>query len=370
MIVPRLGQYQSVFRAFLAWWLGELKAMIPARVRRAFGTERRVLLLDLSEEDVVVRQCAGDSSRELGRLEASALDAPGQADAIQRLLGRARPRRQDIALRLPQSLALCASFQLPAIAEGDLRDVLRHQVDRHTPFSPDDSYFGYRIAGRHPETRALDIELTVVPRGPVDRQIRRAAAWGVEPVIVDIAHGDHHGGPVANLLEGRRPRHGGRRWSKANGLLALVAAGLVAAAVILPLNDRRLLAEDLASRVAEARRQSGEVIALRDRVEALMAEARFLVGRRDGSPRAVAVLVDLTDLLPDDTWIERFDMAGLTVRISGYSPAASSLIEIIDRSPMFQAPKFQSPVVRPAGSDRERFDLSFELELRPAEVQS
>ena len=78
-----------------------------------------------------------------------------------------------------------------------------------------------------------------------------------------------------------------------------------------------------------------------------------------------AVLADLTTLLPDDTWLFELHVRGDSVRARGYTPAASTVLELVERGPAFHNASFSSPVTRVPGIEAERFDLSFELADAP-----
>jgi general secretion pathway protein L len=113
-----------------------------------------------------------------------------------------------------------------------------------------------------------------------------------------------------------------------------------------------------AASLARAKVDAEAAIALRRQVETLAAEAGWLAERKRAAPSLVALLDTLTRLVPDGTWLNRLDMDGKTVRLSGSSPAASTLIGLIENAPQFEKVRFLAPVTRDARLGVERFTLS------------
>ena len=142
--------------SFCAWWQGELAALVPAPLRRLCSERRDLLVLDDSGPAPVV--C---------RLRA------GVCEAV------ARPRSGRLLVRLPAQQALRQTVELPLAAEENLREVLRFEMARLTPFTAEQVYFGARVLRRDAAARSLAVDLAVARRAPVDRLRERAAALGL-----------------------------------------------------------------------------------------------------------------------------------------------------------------------------------------------
>lgn len=347
---------------FFRWWFGTLAGLIPPAARRLFHPRRDTVIIDVSGPEARVVRCGDDAGKEVARFPLG----PGSAGdeeiaAARRALAAAGAPRHATALRLSPAQALSKVLTLPAAAEATLRDVLFHQIGLHTPFPADEASFGYRVTHRDPRAGRITVELTVAPRKFVAAALARAEAWGLKPEIVDISRGEPLAPPEINLIEGES--EGGRAdlRPRLNVLLALAAGSLAVAAVLIPLDAARDRAETLLAEAAELRRASQEVLDLRQRRDALAASVRTLADGKLGRPSTLKVLDELTRIIPADTWLYEIQVSGSEIRMSGYSPAAASLIGRIAESPLFRNPRFRSPVTRPARLEKERFNLSFEL---------
>ncbi|MEE8215065.1 MAG: PilN domain-containing protein [Alphaproteobacteria bacterium] len=359
-----ISQGINRIRWFFRWWGGELAALVPGAIRRFFRARPDTVMVDISGPEVVVARCGENDCEEIGRFAASIGNEDEASGAARDILKAAGAARHRTALRLSSTQALRKSLMLPMAAEGELRNILSHQIEQHTPFQADEACFGYRVEARDRRARQITVELTVVPRKFVDAALARARRWGLEPDVVDISTDAPLGPPRINLIAGNGGG-GANAWPKVNGMLAVVALSLALAAVVIPLENARDRSDALLGEVAELRRASQQVLVLRRERDALAKRVRFIADKKLKAPSALAVLDELTRIIPKDTWLYEFRINRPEIRISGYSPSASSLLGKINDSPMFSNPRFRSPVTRPGNFDKERFNLSFELGFEP-----
>jgi len=137
---------------------------------------------------------------------------------------------------------------------------------------------------------------------------------------------------------------------------ALVATLLLAlAALLVPgfVESRRLA------------RLNGEIARIDPDVRAIEKVARELDHKRQllgtvekinaSSLQPLAVLRELTEILPSDAWITYLAFDSKGVELTGQAGAASNLIPLLENSPRLERVEFASPVTR--GRDREQFRI-------------
>jgi Tfp pilus assembly protein PilN len=127
--------------------------------------------------------------------------------------------------------------------------------------------------------------------------------------------------------------------------------------------DRRHLHRlEMATRSLEPELKQVEQIAAE-----LGQKKRLLAGIRsveDASLRALPVLREITELLPQDAWLNTLNLDARTVELSGQASAASQLIPLLESSAWLERVEFTSPVTR--GRDKEQFRLRATWESGPA----
>ena len=151
---------------------------------------------------------------------------------------------------LPASALLQQSASLPLAAERDLAAVLRHEMDRLTPFPATELYWSWRLEGRDREAGRLALRLLLVPKLAAAAALDGLAAAGLRAAVLEVPSG-------ATLVHlplhqpGDAPAM--RRSARLAGWVCAVLA--VALAVIPVIRQERAIGR------AEARRGAGRGIA-------------------------------------------------------------------------------------------------------------
>ncbi len=358
-----IGRAWPGLRGFLAWWLNALGSWLPPRLRAVFGLAQQRLLLRCEGDQLALvltlpAQPGGAALRELAELPWGAAEAAGE-EPLTRILS---PRINGLPrwLLLPARSGLRRRLTLPAAAADRLREVLGFEIDRQTPFSPDEVYYDARLLGRRGDGQ-IDAELVVVPRASLTQALAAMGeSIGATLSGVDMAGAD--GLPLGvNLLPGaqrRRRRDPRAVWNAALAAVALVAAG----AGLWQIRENREAAADAfeteAKRhSAQARKVSAEKKQLVDLVEGM----RFLQQTRSGRPSTVEVLDEITRRLPDNTYLEKISIEGERIMIIGLSPEAPRLVERLQSSKLWRSMNITGALMPDPTKGKDRFNLSAEL---------
>ena len=101
-------------------------------------------------------------------------------------------------------------------------------------------------------------------------------------------------------------------------------------------------------------------------VEGLLKESRALAQQMESlhkiaqSPDKLAILKELTQLIPSNTWLFNLRLSKQHVNLSGLSSAASDLIPLLDKSGLLKKTEFASPIVTDANK-LEHFKIKAEF---------
>ncbi|MCK7491833.1 MAG: hypothetical protein MZW92_09345 [Comamonadaceae bacterium] len=148
-------------------------------------------------------------------------------------------------------------------AEKNPRQVAGFEMDRLTPFAAAQVYYDVIVLERQPEQRRLRVELTALPRAGVEPVLAQLRQQGLQPDALDVAGGR----PGLNLLppEQRvRRDYWGRRLRTAVMAATLL---LVAAAMILPIWQQRLLVMGMMTKVGRLQQAANQALTLRDQLD-------------------------------------------------------------------------------------------------------
>jgi general secretion pathway protein L len=336
---------RSLALAWLSWWREVILGWVPpAWLERSRLFLPRVWLTPEPGGIRVGRQAApGMTPWELGT---APLDQHPRT-----LLGRGAPRQPRWVLAIPASRAIVKDLSLPAAVRSRLGEVLRFELDRHTPFNTETALFGYEelpsaVAG------AVSVRLAAVPRRQVQDWLDVLSRAGVAPdqVIVRI---DPVGSAAIPLLwhplrdkRARRPV----LWALA------VTVVLVVALLLVPLLAKRGVMQELDRRHAAILPEAQAVAAIDREREALLERLNEPLRERESRRRIVDILRDLTETIPEQGHIYSLRIEDGDLRIDGETTTATALIEPLEALPSLQEVRFLSPTSRVL-DQRERFQI-------------
>lgn len=361
----RTAYRNSGLRRFLDWWGRELAALLPERVRSAL-VERR-------DELRVMRPEAGGwlVRRVPGASEADQIELPAEAVAEdwQSAIARLRARSEvpaDLVYVLDARGVLERHLSLPAAAEDNLAQVLAFEMDRQTPFKPDQVRFDHRIARRDVAGRSLGVDVLIAPRGVVDAALAPMQAAGLSLDAIDtLVDGERRNGynllpPEARAERSHRDRH--LNWG-----LAVVVLVLAWTAMSTSIRNRERALEDLSAEVDQVKVEARRVTALEKDLGEAVSGANFLTELKQKHPVTIDLIRDLTERLPENTALQRLSVNRGEVQIQGVSGEASALITILQKSPLIEGPALQGAITPDQRTQKEQFMIQARTRIKPAE---
>jgi general secretion pathway protein L len=331
-LFERLGQRWQGSLAQRGWhlWVAELRACLPERLRH-------LLIRDTPE-----------------RLHLWPLSGPIES---------AKTGEQQVLL-LPASAVMSHRLQLPLAAARDLSSVVGYELDRFMPFPREQLYFVARQDSRG--ASFIQVTLVAILRERLDRIIAECSAQGLSPHIIDVQTADGQRLGIDLLPQPLRPRQtdsGGRRLRT----LVLLCAGLLVTAMLLWLNDRQQLVEEMQASVKAQRTQAAEIQALRQQLTNTRGAANYLAQRKASQPTMAALLSELTACVPTDTWIDQLEVDGnADVSFSGQSNRASALIARIKDCHSLENAQFQGVIQPDHDTGKDHFALRAHLHQEAA----
>ena len=180
MALARPGQPEPD-GGFLAWWLGELRGLLPRRWREA-GQRRHTLLLQVERPFARVYERRGRRLESVGSLVVPDGGAEASSPQLEPRLRRTLAQHKDATLLvLGEDDALTCTDLLPAAAEGDLARIMGHKLDLLTPWSAEQGYTAQKVLGRRRDGM-LEVLVAAASRPRLDELLRGLAAVGVRPV--------------------------------------------------------------------------------------------------------------------------------------------------------------------------------------------
>ena len=272
-----------------------------------------------------------------------------------------------VAVELPASLRLDCQIPLPPMPASQVREAVALQVRTANPFEASDLAWGWRAQTDASRTSAATAVLA--SRRSIAQHLDGLShALGVA-VSPEVWAFDHQGLPVViqGYGEPARQQRAARGRTLAYGLLALtLAIGLAAA--LTPTVKLKIKARQAEQAYQDAERQMGPLLKQREqlvRTQAELQALRELLGERVD---ALAVVEQVTQLIPDDTWLQRLQVQGAKVTITGLTPNTAALMNSLSGHIGVRDVKSPAAATRTRDGGRENFTIVLTLSPEPARV--
>jgi general secretion pathway protein L len=343
-------------RHFLLWWRTELVGIMPAAVKRRLEGSRGRWIVALDRNAARILRQANGQETVVSRVDLGA-SLPADRPHLPRgtRFGGFR-RAHRMRLRLDAGEALRTQVSLPQAAEENLAEVLGFELDRLTPFKPRDVFFSHRVESRESATASIKVALTILRRGTVDKALASMSRLGIEVDGVEVAGqapGEH---PELLFRQADDRPTGAAGWALRAAMAMAVAVAIATIGVNLREQDQRI--DALRRQVEDGKRVVDESQRLKTQISALEEEQKSFSARNGGQPSVNEVLLQLTRVLPDDTWLDRLRLSGDKVVLSCLSGSSSAVIQLLEGSSLFRNPTLSSQVVHDSAKGRDQFELT------------
>lgn len=338
----------------LGWFLGRFHGCLPRRARQMLARRDRRLIVAPDETSarllLVSGLDPGDRGQVLGTLELASLD-PLPAPVA----GAAKALPHRTVLRLASEAVLTRRASFPARVGEKLPQVVRLELDRLSPFSADQVVYDYMaLPAAKGETR-ITLELALCRRDRVVDWIKRLRQAG-SPIDQITWEGAW---PSANLLPPEERSNRRRRLITGPRVLIGLNLALGVAILATPPWQKAQILRALDAQVGRARSQAITVDELRKELEKARQGSTVVLQHKSEQPRVTNLLRELTDRIPDDTWVQSLEYQDGDVQLRGESGQATALIGLLEEAPGIDGVSFRSPVTQVARTGKERFNLAF-----------
>jgi len=364
---------------FWRWWKRELAAAMPNRLRGAIERRRArpVLAFDGSRATLWQPSAANGEMRMVAvadvplYADAQSVEAAGRA--VFAPLVAAHGTSPGVIVSLSPRASLRKTLSLPVALEDHLYQALAYDLDRHTPFKPEELYFDVVVIDRDAAHNTLRVDLAAARRSLVDTVLRQAESFGARVVGVTVDPPATASASRFNLLppDRRIAAPGLLRWQFVLPAV-LLALGIIAALVI-PLWQERAEAIALSDLADQAHDRAAVSDRLRTELERRVGDYNFALERKYAFPGTLQVLDDVTRILPDDTWLTQLEIHAMRgkdaqreVTLRGESANAGRLVSMLEDSKLFTQAAPRSPTTKIQPGPGEIFDVSAHVIPQPA----
>ncbi len=265
---------------------------------------------------------------------------------------------KDCALEIAPGLILASRMILPAESEEILRAIVRNKVESIAPWPLAQSLYGQRIEAVPGDAAHVAVDVGVVSRALLEDIAGRLASAGmaVKAASLRLPTGESLRIDFGSEEEIRDAERRATR-------LGVVFAAVAGAVAVLGI----MLVWQSSSRLAAAREETARLTAslkpdAAGGAASLVEAANILHERRRLRQPAVAVMNELSEVLPQTVWLESLSLDDVRIDLKGKGSDIPALIDILEQSPSFMDVNFASATQFNEESNAESFSIGATLE--------
>ena len=342
-------------RDFFRWWGGQLSELLrlPYQHRADAAMDCFVVAID-------------GASGSLGRRRGGVMHDLGKFPIDQRSLERARHRmgrqHHKLMLQVDPQFLLERDLTLPIAAADDPAAVIRYDIDRLTPFDGDEVFWEHRVISLKPEQQNVVVRLSLVARSAVKDAILQLGQMGLPVRGLSFRLPD--GGWRDILVTEEPQRHSAFDRMALRFSVAIVAFAFLIS-ISIPIARTEIRLADVESKIENLRPLVAEVDMLRRDLAIVRAEQTTAVSAGYDFSSPLLTLANLTDILPDDTYITELSISSSRITLRGQSGNAARLIGLLSAERFFHSVIFAAPVTHAADDMVESFTIQADMGVVP-----
>jgi general secretion pathway protein L len=269
-------------------------------------------------------------------------------------------QRGIVILQFPAESVALRRLSVPAQARDFVAGIVRNQIDRLSPWQPNDAIYGFDTAIDAQDAATLEVCVLIAARAVLDDARDQLAACGLtaDRIVTPLPHSET-GKTItlwSRLAEISPEQRSFIRRRIGIGIAAAIAAsvGLTLWAMISASHLSGATA-DVTARIDTLRHQLQSSLTLQS-VASLPPNQREWY-EKETSPSVVVVLEALSRALPDSAYLVELRLESTNVRIVGLAKDAPSLIAPLEHSGVLTGVHLFSPTTREPDGTHFRFHI-------------
>ena len=345
--------------AILRRWIETLATMFVAWHERR--REQHALTVAYENQDVVVRESRS------GRDTTHPHFRAGQKVSADLLRGA---RNSFVVLEFPADKVVRRDITVPAQAQKFLSGVIRNQIERLSPWPPNNVVYGFNAEASAENASVIEVRILMASRTDIDASRHDLTALGVQVDRI-VANGstvetvDKAAGSVtlwSRLTDASRDRLEGT-----SRLIGLGIGATVAVSMCLSLwafVSTGLVRDESESIAARAKALQRQVQGGRTPSSAAsMPPAERAWFLKETSISSVILIEALSRALPDSAYLTEIRVENATLRMTGLADDAPGLLAPLEQSGHLTGVHFFAPTTR--GPDGKSLRFSIEAHVEP-----
>ncbi len=344
-------------REMTAMWIDELAGLTANAIER-FRPVTAYKLVETPRGFTIVEKSAGSD------LPVATLSADGVYAAAIPETTRRKIVQSGLTVELAPGRAVLVPMTLPKTSGPYLHAIIRHQIDRLTPWTRTDALIAAEVQPGNGEH--LDLRVTASSRAMLDRLLETLELADC-PVNAVRVRSDNGGAVTLSAGDMARGSDNGRfAQARRAVIFGLAGAGALAVAIIAYAEVTRFLIGRETAEVEATLAQRQQEIRRYAVPAAQSVGWTWLKNEKASRAPALLVIEDLTKALPTTAYVTGFELKSSHLRIAGVAQEAAALIPRLEGTNRFSRAQFYAPTTSGKDKRGDRFFIEVDSTRRGA----
>lgn len=351
----------SSISQFMHWWKTELKSFVPKKYQEKLFPQSILVLLTQNGEEIKVWCQKGQNLSLYADAKNEAGEQEGWWHQVQHIINQAEGREVLVKYLIPNDKALVRKIDLPQAAKENLEEVIGYELDQYVPFNAEQVQLGYKIDKQNSNEDKLWLDLAVIPKEKITQIVNMCDEKTIALDAIDVnLTQDTEQAPSflgINLLPKDKRKAKNYFNLKLNLALTVVLAGLIYFVMYTSITNKEEKIQQLTDVNSQLQKQAKTAKLLKKELKEAIVSSKFLQNKSKNYPHLVAILAEVTNILPDDTYLTRFTLNHENFMITGQSDNANSLIPKLEKSKNWYVPELNGGIITDPRTNKEKFTI-------------
>jgi general secretion pathway protein L len=277
-------------------------------------------------------------------------------------------RGEEVIVSIDHSLCFVHHFDLPRAALGKIASILKFEINRVTPFQPDEVFVAWHQVVENDKQGKAAPDKVVIAQYVIRKDYVSGlfnALRRVEGFATALIVRGQNGVAIPFALDENGVDYGAlrvRNWLRwvAASFLAVVVSAVLLGVLLWTYQTSGLahVTEQIDPYSKDAAQVAKKLAALTtDR-----SEISALLVRKQHYSNHANIIEELSKLLPDDTYLDTVNIVSAYIKIDGGSENPEKLIPVLEASTLFKSVAFAAPTYRNPNDTKSRFSIKLEFE--------
>lgn len=278
-----------------------------------------------------------------------------------------RPSRADYTKRffgvvIPDEMVLWREMQFPLLSDEGAEKAIELEACSVSPFPQSDLAWGHMPIQRH--AGMATTRIAIVSRKLISTQMQAQTPAPHTPSNPEVwvqIQADQRYLLIEGFGEPRR-RALEKRWRNVNWGLAFLLLMVALAAAITPTAQLRLRALQAADQYAKVQAIAAPALQKREQQIQFDQQGKILMALMDKALEPQDIMLRLTQIVPDDTYLTSIRAQAGKVVIAGLAPNTATFMQHLGAQPGVKEVKSPVPATKQRGAERESFTIELVIE--------